>query len=260
MALIDTSKTIVELFITWLISIPDIIWAAIAASGITLLGVNLANRSNRKCLKMQLTHTADENDKERKMSLRREVYLSAAKSIGQELTYLAGFYNTNVVLPEGYYEAIKQIDVIGNDETIAALNQFNDHILDAFIELDPKKSEIDLLRDRNNASLELMKQGIDLEENTQRHIKIFDKIIELTYDLAENCQQKAQLAEELLTPVIIAIRKEMSTPFDEAAYKSMMEASHKKWKENTERYTKTMKDTYSQEIQLFLKEINENNE
>ena len=152
MPLIDTSKIIAELFITWLISVPDIIWAAIAASGITLLGVNLANRSNRKCLKMQLTHTANENDKERKMSLHREVYLSAAKNIGQELTYLGDFYNTNAVIPKGYYEAIKQIDVIGSDETIAALNQFNDHMIEAFTELCPKKSEIDLLRERTNAS------------------------------------------------------------------------------------------------------------
>lgn len=67
--------------ICFLKSVPDVIWSAIVASGITLFGVMLSNKSNASRLKLQLDHDASEKSKERINNLRREVYLQAYEDI-----------------------------------------------------------------------------------------------------------------------------------------------------------------------------------
>ena len=71
--------------ITWLTSIPHVVWAAIIASGLTIFGVTLANRANKKCLILQLNHDAQQKDKEREMQLRRDVYIEAAEAIAEAI-------------------------------------------------------------------------------------------------------------------------------------------------------------------------------
>lgn len=61
--------------------VPDVIWSAIVASGITFLGVMLSNKSNTNRLVLQLNHDADEKSKEKISNLRREVYLKAVEDI-----------------------------------------------------------------------------------------------------------------------------------------------------------------------------------
>lgn len=61
--------------------VPDVIWSAIVASGITFLGVMLSNRSNTSRLILQLNHDASEKSKEKISNLRREVYLKAVEDI-----------------------------------------------------------------------------------------------------------------------------------------------------------------------------------
>ncbi|WP_085724683.1 hypothetical protein [Pseudomonas sp. R37(2017)] len=67
--------------ICFLKSVPDVIWSGVAASGITLLGVMVSNRSNTSRLVLQLNHDATEKSKERVSNLRREVYLKAFEDI-----------------------------------------------------------------------------------------------------------------------------------------------------------------------------------
>ena len=62
-------------------SVPDVIWSAIVASGITFFGVMLSNRSNTNRLVLQLNHDSDEKSKERISKLRYEVYLKVAEDI-----------------------------------------------------------------------------------------------------------------------------------------------------------------------------------
>lgn len=61
--------------------VPDVIWSAIVASGITFLGVMLSNRSNTNRLVLQLNHDASEKSKEKTSNLRREVYLKVVEDI-----------------------------------------------------------------------------------------------------------------------------------------------------------------------------------
>ena len=211
-------------------------------------------------LRWQLHHDSKERERERMMSLRRDVYLSAAHKIGQLLGYLTNFFQTNESTPEGYYEAIQQIQIIGSDETIMALNQFNDHIVKAFLELIPQKDEINLLEDRGNLVMSCIKGAEESVQEIKKRFneftKIFDEKTKLTYELAGKCQQKTQLAEELLTPVVVAIRKELNTAFDEDAYRAMMKVSHNKWKENVEKHIASMKDRYKKGMLILLKDAN----
>jgi len=176
------------------------------------------------------------------------------------LGYLANFYQTREGPPEGYNEAIQQIHIIGSDETIVALNQFNDHIVDAFLELIPQKDEINLLEERGNlvtGRLQGTEKSIqEIEKSLEEFKKIFDEKIKLTYELAGKCQEKTQLAEELLTPVIFAIRKELNAAFDEEAYRAMMKISHNKWKGNVAKYIASMEDRYKQGMRILLKDAN----
>jgi len=61
--------------------VPDVIWSAIVASGITFLGVMLSNKSNTSRLVLQLEHDAREKSKDKINNLRREVYLKAIEDI-----------------------------------------------------------------------------------------------------------------------------------------------------------------------------------
>lgn len=227
-------------------AIPEFVWA--------LLAVFLGAILSWVPLYFQLKHNSKEKEKERVMSLRRDVYLSMVKNIGYMMDYIVSFYQLGVNSPEEFGSSIHQVEIIGTNETIAALNNLNDHIVEAVQELIPKREEILVLDNRLETILGFIEKDIslDLKKDFHCYKEIVDKKIELTYDLAGECQRKAQLAELLITSVIVEIRKEMKTPFDEAKYKSMMEASHKKWEVNTEKYISTMKNAYHEGIQPLL--------
>lgn len=61
--------------------VPEVIWSAIVASGITLFGVMVSNKSNTSRLELQLNHDTSEKSKERISELRHEVYLKAVEDI-----------------------------------------------------------------------------------------------------------------------------------------------------------------------------------
>ena len=78
-----------------------------------------------------------------------------------------------------------------------------------------------------------------------------DEIVKLTYELAEKCHKIAQEAEELEIPIIKAIRKELSFPFDEQAYREMIEMSNIKWDENMQEYIASKKNIYKEIVNKF---------
>lgn len=209
-------------------------------------------------LRRQLKHDSKERKKERQMSLCRDVYLPAMETIGQQLQYLANLYNTNEPQPKGYTEAILQIQVIGSDETIATINKFNDYLATALLELNPLATDIIVLEARSK-SIEKFPGGTEEEinENIQKYIKIFEQKNKLTGELAVRCQEKIQVADELLTPVIVAIRKEMvGTPFDKEAFRAMKKISNENWKHEVEKYLVAVKDKEKEFLQKILKDDN----
>lgn len=71
-----------------LTQIPNVVWAALLASGLTLLGVMLSNWSNTKRLIKQLSHDSNEKERDRINALRKDVYLRAAEEAAKVNSYL----------------------------------------------------------------------------------------------------------------------------------------------------------------------------
>lgn len=78
-----------QTIISFLQSVPDVVWSGIIASFLTLSGVLISNRSNTTRLKLQLQHDAEEKSKERNGILRREVYLRFAEELVKANAYLS---------------------------------------------------------------------------------------------------------------------------------------------------------------------------
>lgn len=75
-------------FFDFIRSVPDVVWSGLLASGLTLGGVLISNRSNKSRLEMQLNHDSTIKSQERTASLRRDVYLDAAKKMPKALSSL----------------------------------------------------------------------------------------------------------------------------------------------------------------------------
>ena len=139
-------------FIHFIKSIPDVVWAAISASALTIVGVLLSNRSSTKRLKLQLLHDAQEKEKDRKNDLRRDVYLKAAEEITNALQYIATLFEhdiskVNIGLGfKGLSVAVYQANLIASPETVNALNAFMTGYVESFFKLIPYLIPLQKLR------------------------------------------------------------------------------------------------------------------
>ena len=138
-------EKIMEAFFALVKSIPGAVWAAIFASILTLSGVLVTNRANYKRMKEQLLHDAEERDKERKMDLRRQVYLEVAEAITANYTILNRFPDLTVTdsdLSKQFSNSavsISKVNVIGSDRTIKAVSDLSLAISRKYLELTAKR-------------------------------------------------------------------------------------------------------------------------
>ncbi len=268
-------------------AIPDLVWGGI----IGVVGIIIGTLLSWIPVFLQLRH----DSKERRISLLRDIYLSAAEKIAQEINYIANFYITDKNPSDGYLDAISKINILGTDETIIAVNTFNDYLIKVLLNIYPSKDRIKYLEMENNGLNNLMEGMVqkankalqDMEEYNLRcvqeptkwdviqsnfdsaqvgqselmseYTKNSNEIIKLTSELALNCQQKAQLAEELLIPIITTLRKELGITFDEQAYREMMAISNKKWKENLQEHIASTKEAYEEFVNKYNRRNNTTN-
>ena len=109
--------------------VPDVIWSAIIASGLTFLGVTLSNRANRKCLLMQLNHAAQQKDKERELQIRKEVYMEAAEAIAEAIKDIQLLPNRiirtdNLEICNKLLPALAKVHMVGTLDTVKNTIQF----------------------------------------------------------------------------------------------------------------------------------------
>ena len=122
-------------------SIPPTFWATLIGALFVLVGVIVTNRANDRRLEKQLAHDRDAHNRERQMSLRRDVYLAAAEAISAGL-YTTGQY-INLEIPyekitEAYQAkapSIAKVQVIAKEETIEALVAFSNELTATFLRL-----------------------------------------------------------------------------------------------------------------------------
>ena len=114
--------------ITFLRSIPDVVWSALIASILTLSGVLISNRSHTKRLRIQLQHDAAEKAMERTATLRREVYLHAAEELTKANSYLGSLSQvdltkTNVAAGlQGFLAAAAKLQLFAEPKTALLVN------------------------------------------------------------------------------------------------------------------------------------------
>lgn len=131
---------VLQLELLWraLDAVPAAVYAAMTASSITLVGLWLQNRGESLRNLQRLEHDAWQRDREREMTLRREVYLRAAESLAQAQEYLAGLSRINdpsqehEALIKGVGADLNKVHIIGSMATVQAVveaDQFFAHAL-----------------------------------------------------------------------------------------------------------------------------------
>lgn len=150
-------------------SIPDVVWAAIIASLIaivgTLGGVLLTLWDNRKRLTAQLTHDAKQRDREREMEIRREVYLAAAEAVAEAQERLGQVASMDIQEVGKKFSgtslspATNKVQLIGSEATVKAVSAFTRKYGEALMALMPKKihltriqAEVNELNSKINAT------------------------------------------------------------------------------------------------------------
>jgi uncharacterized membrane protein len=128
--------------------IPDAVWAAIAASGITLFGVYLANKNSRTQLRMQLDASAKESGRQRHFEMRRAVYLDAAEAIARAQNVVGSMGDVDLPNREiatkinSAVETLAKILVVGHPETVKGVANYQAILTEALAALWPKRWEL----------------------------------------------------------------------------------------------------------------------
>lgn len=128
--------------------IPDVVWAAIIASALTSIGVFFTNRNSRIQQQAGLLHDAKQRDREREMSLRKDVYLKATEAITKGQNFLIRLSNLNIPsqsFDDDYGEdsaSLAKIHIVATNETVQAVLTYSRHFASAFLELSLKRAPL----------------------------------------------------------------------------------------------------------------------
>lgn len=110
-------------------TIPDVVWSGLLASGLTVTGVLLSDRSNTKRLRLQLQHDAEQKSTERTAALRREVYLRVAEEMVRVVSHLASLPQADLtkVNPaegmQGFFVAAAKLQMVAEPKTTLLVNR-----------------------------------------------------------------------------------------------------------------------------------------
>ena len=159
--------------------ISNVIWAAVIASLLTLGGVLLTNLGNNRRLIAQLKHDKDIRDREREMSLKKDVYLAAAESITISMSAIARLHDITIphdVLGKEISAAsssIGKIQVVGNEETVKATSIFSREHGTSYLKLLVKRIPI----------VNIKQEISSLDEMINKSIKERDRLVEAMREL-----------------------------------------------------------------------------
>lgn len=116
-------------FISFLRSVPDVVWSGVIAAALTLSGVLISNWGNTNRLKLQLRHDAGQKAAERTAQFRREVYLRAAEELTKANTCLASLpqadlTQTNAAMRlQGFFAEAAKLQLVAEPHTALLVNQ-----------------------------------------------------------------------------------------------------------------------------------------
>lgn len=145
-------------------AIPDIIWAALMGSALTLFGVMLSNRSSTKNLLRTLAHEAREKAADRIHSLRKDIYLRAA----EEMAKVSNFFGRIPQLDptkeniadglSGFFAASMKLQLVAESATAKLANELTARYTEILFALIPKASPAHTLQANISIASELIEQ------------------------------------------------------------------------------------------------------
>jgi uncharacterized membrane-anchored protein YhcB (DUF1043 family) len=115
--------------------------AAVLSSIVTFVSSSLSNRNSRKQIERQLEHSANQRDRDRAMTLRRDVYLPAVEAVvrtagalGQliDLTADASALGTQLIAD---FATMAKVHLVASESTVRELLTFQKALTPAWIEL-----------------------------------------------------------------------------------------------------------------------------
>jgi hypothetical protein len=121
--------------------IPATFWGVLIGSFFSLSGVVITNHANARRLQEQLRHDRELRNRERELSLRKDVHLSAAEAVSAGLIAIGRFSDLEIQnnkLIESYIDkspAIAKVHVIAKEQTAIALTSLVGELSAAYLRL-----------------------------------------------------------------------------------------------------------------------------
>jgi hypothetical protein len=120
-------------------------WGIIIGASFSLGGVYLTNYANDRRLREQLQHDRELKNRERELSLRKEIYLASAEAIHAGLIAIGRFSHLEVPddkLTDEYLSkasSMAKVHIVGKKTTVKSLLQFSGEFAAAFLRLSVKR-------------------------------------------------------------------------------------------------------------------------
>ena len=159
--------------LTYLLPLLGVIIGAFIGFGSNLF----TNWANDRRLEKQLTHDRNEKNREREMSLRKDVYLTAAEAVSAGMIAVGRFADLEIPndkLTAGYLDkapAIAKIHVIAKEATARAVTNFSTELSATFLLLFARrlpllehKRQIDFLRGQIDTGLKEQLRILELQK------------------------------------------------------------------------------------------------
>lgn len=195
----------------------------------TLSGIFIANLFHNSRLQTQLAHDRDLKNREREMSLRKDIYLAAAEAAAAGLIAVGRFADLDVPdkqLTEGYLDkapSVIKVHIIAKEETVRAVVNFSVELSAAFLRLFARrlplvlqKQQIAFLRGQSDSftkeqsrMVELMKQYNMDGINDPNRWGTFQHIFDFERRRSEEATQAADTLNASLIPKQVQFLEEV---------------------------------------------------
>jgi len=249
--------------IAFMEAVPPTVWGFLVGSFITIVGVALTNASNTKRLRLQHAHERELDERARDLSMRREVYLNAFEAMATGMTTVGSFGELDIPFQELMRQymskagAMGKITIVGREETIRAVADFEQALTGAFIRLSGQRNGVDQLyrrtreleakldasaqeQERLTTLLEradggpdhaTLQRSLEYERRRTKELRAEQQDLEAAFNpammgLIRNSMQEVAELDTMIVPVVRCVRNELGLPFDDAFYLQLIRAGH----------------------------------
>ena len=261
--------------IAFMEAVPPTVWGFLVGSFITVVGVALTNASNTKRLRLQHAHERELDARARDLSMRRDVYLNAFEAMATGMTTVGSFGELDIPFQElmrqymGKAGAMGKITIVGREETIRAVADFEQALTGAFIRLSGQRNGVDQLYRRTHeleTKLEAsakeqerlttliergegserasLQRSLEYERRRTKELRAEQEEVEAAFNpammvLIRNSMQEVAELDTMIVPVVRCVRNGLGLPFDDAFYLQLIRTGHEERAKSFEGFLQT---------------------